>query len=79
MKLRQSQDDRSSMEVVAAAAPSPERLGSCKPYPAFAASRFNLSIENHRLTRGSRMRVAKRGLGSFRAADFCSLSNIVRW
>jgi|GEM_PF-5984588 len=47
MKLRQSQDDRASVAVVASAAPVPERLGFCKLCPAFVASRFKLSIENH--------------------------------
>jgi hypothetical protein len=79
MKLRQSQDDRASVVVLGSAAPVPERLGFCKLYPAFVASRFKLSIENHRLTRGSRARVPRRGLGSFRAADFRGLSNIVPW
>jgi len=79
MKLRQSQDDRASGAVVASAAPVPERLGFCKLCPAFAESRFKLSIENHRLTRGSRARVPRRGLGSFRAADCCDLSNIDPW
>jgi hypothetical protein len=79
MKLRQSQDDRASGVVVASATPVPEGLGFCKLFPAFVASRFKLSIENHRITRGSRVRVLKRGLGSFRAADFCGLSNIVPW
>src|SRR5580704_6799961 len=79
MKLRQSQDDRASGPVVASAAPVPEKLGFCKLCPAFVASRFKLSIENHGLTRGSRARVPRRGLGSFRAADFRDLSNIVPW
>jgi hypothetical protein len=79
MKLRQSQVDRASVVVLGSAAPVPERLGFCKLYPAFVASRFKLSIENHRLTRGSRARVPRRGLGSFRAADFRGLSNIVPW
>ena len=79
MKLRQSQDDRASGVVVASATPVPEGLGFCKLFPAFVASRFKLSIENHEITRGSRVRVPRRGLGSLRAADFCGLSNIVPW
>src|ERR1700730_3210834 len=78
-KLRQSQDDRASGAIVASTAPVPERLGFCKLCPAFVASRFTLAIENHRLTRGSRARVPRRGLSSFRAADFCGLSSIVPW
>src|SRR5580693_984240 len=77
MKLRQSQDDRASGAIVASAAAVPERRGFCKLCPAFVASRFKLSIENHRLTRGSRACAARRSLGSFRAADFCGRSNIV--
>ena len=74
MKLRQSQDDRTSAEVPAAAAPVPDRLGFCKLRPALVASRFKLSIENHRLTRGSRVGVPRRGLGSFPVADFRGLN-----
>jgi len=77
MKLRQSQDDRVLVAVLASALPVPERLGFCKLCPAFVASRFKLSIENHRPTLGSRVEVPKRGLGSFPAADFRGLSNIV--
>jgi hypothetical protein len=77
MKLRQSQDDRVPVPVVASAAPVLERPGFCKLCPAFVASRFKLSIENHSLARGSRARATKRGLGSFWAADFCGIFNIV--
>jgi hypothetical protein len=77
MKLRQSQDDCVFGAVLASAAPVPERLGFCKLRPAFVASRFKLSIENHRRTLVSRVRVPKRGFGSFPAADFRGVSNIV--
>ncbi|MFZ3325687.1 MAG: hypothetical protein WA231_07245 [Methylocella sp.] len=76
-KLRQSQVDRVFVAVLASAAPVPERLGFCKLRPAFVASWFKLSIENHRRTLGSRVRVPKRGFGSFPAADFRGVSNIV--
>src|SRR5947208_2139622 len=79
MKLRQIQDDRASVAVFTSAAPAPEGLGFCKLCPAFVASRFKRSIENHTLTRRSRSRAPKRGHGSSRAVDFCSLSNIVTW
>ena len=59
MKLRQSQDDRGSAGVLASAAPVSEWLDFCKLRPAFVASRFKLSIENHRLMRGSRAYRAK--------------------
>jgi hypothetical protein len=78
-KLRQSQDDRASIAVLAWAAPVAKELGICKPCPAFVASRFKLSIENHGLTRGSRVGVPKRSFGSIPAADFRVLSSIVPW
>src|ERR1700730_670276 len=77
MKLRQSQDDRASGAVVASAAPVSERQGFCELCPALVTRRFKLSIENHRLTRGSRAPVPRRGLSNLREADFCGLSNIV--
>ncbi len=77
MKLRQSQDIRVFVAAFASARPVPERLGFCKLCPAFVASRFKLSIENHRRTLASRVGVPKRGFGRFPAADFRGLSNIV--
>src|ERR1700731_1700399 len=78
-KLRQSQDDRASVAALASAPSVPEGPGFCMLCPALVASRFKRSIENHTLTRRSRARAPKCGLGSFLAADFCGLSNIVPW
>jgi hypothetical protein len=77
MKLRQSQDDRVFVALLASAAPVPERLRFCKLRPAFVASRFKLSIDNHRGTLWSRVRVPKCGFGSFPAVVFRGVSNIV--
>jgi hypothetical protein len=66
MKLRQSQDDPASVAVFTSAAPVPEGLGFCKLCPVNVASQFERLIENPTLTRRSRSRSLKRGLGSSR-------------